>query len=87
MMRYGHAGAGIGWGGWVAMVAMMVVLTVAIAWVVVTLIRQGGPRPASAAPTVRASADATQILAERFARGDIDEDEYRRRRDVLRGDP
>jgi putative membrane protein len=28
--------------------------------------------------------DAEDVLAERFARGDIDEDEYRRRRDALR---
>jgi putative membrane protein len=27
---------------------------------------------------------AEELLAERFARGDIDEEEYRRRRDVLR---
>ncbi len=28
---------------------------------------------------------AEDVLAERFARGEIDEDEYRRRRDALRG--
>ena len=28
-----------------------------------------------------------QLLAERFARGEIDEDEYRRRLSVLRGEP
>jgi putative membrane protein len=28
---------------------------------------------------------AEDVLAERLARGEIDEDEYRRRRDVLRG--
>ncbi|QJY48987.1 SHOCT domain-containing protein [Pseudonocardia broussonetiae] len=30
---------------------------------------------------------AHDVLAERFARGEIDEEEYRRRTAVLRGDP
>jgi putative membrane protein len=29
--------------------------------------------------------DPEQILAERFARGEIDEDDYRQRRELLRG--
>ena len=33
----------------------------------------------------RQRTSAEQILAERLARGEIDEDEYRRRRDALRG--
>ena len=33
----------------------------------------------------RQRASAEQILAERLARGEIDEDEYRRRREALRG--
>jgi putative membrane protein len=40
-----------------------------------------GDRPAAPRPTPE------QVLAERFARGDIDETEYRRRFDVLAGDP
>jgi len=39
---------------------------------------QGGARAADR-PT------AEQVLAERFARGEIDEEEYRRRLDTLRG--
>ena len=57
MMRYGDGG--IGWGGWFAMVAMMIVFWGAIAWVIVTLIRHGSSeprRPAESAP-VRAVAD------------------------------
>ncbi len=38
--------------------------------------------PSGPAPS---ATDAHRILDERFARGEIDEDEYRRRRDVLRG--
>jgi putative membrane protein len=37
----------------------------------------------SSGRTSRASTE--DLLAERFARGEIDEDEYRRRRDLLRG--
>ncbi|KES04322.1 hypothetical protein BU52_26290 [Streptomyces toyocaensis] len=40
----------------------------------------GAPRPSDGRPS------AELLLAERFARGDIDEDEYRRRLAVLRGD-
>jgi putative membrane protein len=83
MMRYGYDGGGMGWGGWLAMVMMMVVFWGAIAWVVVTLIRHGGSRdtpPASGGP------DPLRILEERFARGEIDEDDYRHRRETLRAD-
>ena len=83
MMRYGDGG--IGWGGWFVMAAMMVVFWGAIAWVIVTLIRHGNPgpqRPAESAPS-----EPLRILEERFARGEIDDEEYRRRRAVLREDP
>lgn len=82
-MQYGNGG--IGWGGWFAMVLMMVVFWGAIAWVVVTLIRHNGSHSGAAGPPGPATSDAKQILDERFARGEIDEDEYRRRSDVLRG--
>jgi putative membrane protein len=80
----GYGDGGIGWGGWFVMVAMMVVFWGAIAWVIVTLIRHGSsgsPRPAESAPP-----EPLQILDERFARGEIDDEEYLRRRAVLRGD-
>ena len=81
-MRYG--GSGIGWGGWLVMVAMMVVFWGAIAWIVVTLIRQNAAR---AVPPADRGTDPMRILDERFARGEIDEGEYQRRRDLLRGSP
>ena len=82
-MRYGDGG--IGWGGWFAMAVMMVVFWGAVAWVVVTLIRHNAARSSLAASTVPTTSNAEQILEERFARGEIDEAEYQRRRDVLRG--
>ena len=53
------------------------------------LLVAGKPRPPSDAerpiiPPMRAST-AEQILAERLARGEIDAEEYRQRRDALRG--
>lgn len=46
---------------------------------VVALIRRFGRTPADAAP-----ARPELLLAERFARGEIDEDEYRRSLEILR---
>jgi putative membrane protein len=58
--------------GWLVFLAVVVVL-------VVVLVRHfsstGG----------RGVRSAQDTLAERFARGEIDEDEYRKRRDALRG--
>jgi putative membrane protein len=68
---------GYGWGGWLFGAVMMVGVWVLIFWAVVSLVR----RPESQ-PTTRT---AQQILSERFARGEIDADEYARRRDALTG--
>ena len=82
MMRYGGYGdGGIGWGGWIVMTAMMVAFWGAIAWVIVTQIRHGGSR---SAPQAIGGPDALGVLEGRFARGEIDEDEFQRRRLVLR---
>jgi putative membrane protein len=84
VMRY--TDGGVGWAGWILMVLMMLAFWGAIAWVAVTLIRHSGSRtqiPQPDAPAQRGP-DSLRILEERFARGEIDEDEFRRRRDVLR---
>jgi putative membrane protein len=77
-----YYGDGIGWGGWLVMVVMMAVFWGALAWVVVTLI---GRNRSSSQPPASAGSDPMRILDERFARGEIDEAEYQRRREVLRG--
>jgi putative membrane protein len=73
---------GSGWGGWLAMALVMAVL-----WGVVIL---GG---LAAWRALRRDDDAEQwqrqpdperLLDERFARGEIDVEEYTRRRDLLR---
>lgn len=76
MMGYG---AGMGFGGWLMMGFTFLVFWGAVIALVVWLVRStstSGTRP---------SAPADEVLAERFARGEIDEEEYRRRRDVLHG--
>ena len=64
-----------GW-GWVAMTVGMAVFWGLLITFVVVLVR-GLNRPADQVPGQRPSPE--QLLAERFARGEIDEDEYRRR--------
>ncbi|OHV49913.1 hypothetical protein CcI156_21125 [Frankia sp. CcI156] len=86
-----------GWGGWLLMSFSMVVFWGLVIGVLVALLRAGrggGPgrsaeppgveRPGTERPGERS---AERILAERYARGEIDEAEYHRRLDVLRERP
>ncbi|MHB9857451.1 SHOCT domain-containing protein [Streptomyces sp. YIM S03343] len=79
-----------GW-GWFAMPAGMILfwaLLIAIGVLVFrALSRSGGTSPYGPPPQRPHHGPALapeELLAERFARGEIDEDEYRRRLDVLR---
>ncbi|WP_055715220.1 SHOCT domain-containing protein [Streptomyces torulosus] len=87
MLRYGHD---LGGWGWFVMSAGTILFWAALIALGVLLFRSlsasagadreagtstGGPRP---------GLSPEQLLAERFACGDIDEDEYRRRLTVLR---
>jgi putative membrane protein len=68
---------GVGGWVWVWMCVAMLAFWALLAWVILTLVRQsnrGG----------RGDTDAQALLEERFARGEIDEDEYHRRRDLIR---
>jgi len=89
-----HSGYGYGYSGdahpwlWVLMVVAMFVFVAAAAWIVVALVRhRDGARAAGATPPTPAAplSDGRRILDERFARGDIDEEEYRRRRSIIEG--
>jgi putative membrane protein len=66
---------GFGWGGWVVMTLSMVVFWGLVVYAVVALTR-GDRKP-------DAPKDPLRILDERFARGEIDEEEYRRHHDTL----
>lgn len=75
---YGHMN-GWGWAamtfGWLLLLALLVLVGVLVA-------RLGRRSPGDGQPPGRPSAE--QILAERYARGEIDDEEYRRRLTTLR---
>ena len=78
-----HEGGGWGAGQWVAMALMMLVFWSAVVALIVVFVR----RPAvhhDGAPPRPTHENAERILGERFARGEIDEEEFTRRRDSLR---
>lgn len=78
MMGYG---AGMGLGGWLMMGFTFLVFWAAVIALVVWLIRtsRGDTRQSTPQPN-----GADVLLAERFARGEIDDEEYQRSRDILR---
>ncbi len=71
-------GDGIGWAGWLAMTLSMVVFWGLIVALVVWAVRQF--RPSS-----ERRSDALAILEVRFARGEIDREEFEGRKAVLQG--
>lgn len=92
-MMYGWHDGGSDWGYWLTMILLMVVFWGAIAGVAVVLFRswRGGspsapPPPPPGAPGTggQDEASALRILEERFARGEIDADEFSERRELLR---
>ncbi|MGR6968832.1 SHOCT domain-containing protein [Streptomyces cynarae] len=82
---------GWGWGGWFVMTAIMILFWALLIAGVVALVhyftrgqhshRSGRPL---ASPPGQGSHRAEDVLAERFARGEIDDDEYKRRLTLLR---
>ena len=85
-MTYGWHDGGWGWGAWVAMGFMMVVFWGLLVALVVVLLRSPGHRhDGPPHGEARPRDEALRILDERFARGEIDAQEYTSRRDLLRG--
>jgi putative membrane protein len=83
MMGWYHDGSW-GWGGWLLMtLSMALVWGLAIGAIVMLFRSDKSSRPGETAGRQHPE----QILAERFARGEIDEDEYRARADVLHHTP
>ncbi len=81
-----HDMRGGGWGGghWIVAIAMMVLLWGVIAALVIAVLRSGRWSRHDPHPSDRPSTgEAERILHERFARGEIDADEYTRRHDLL----
>jgi putative membrane protein len=80
MMWYGSNG---GWGGWLLMTIAMVLFLALIITAVVLIVRY----LVSQRPTGTSAGSARtpeEVLAERSARGEIDDDEYQRRLALLR---
>ena len=79
MMWYGSNG---GWGGWLLMTIAMVLFWALIITAVVLIVRY----LISQRPTDISAGSARtpeEVLAERYARGEIDDDEYQRRLALL----
>lgn len=88
----GYGQHGWDWGNWLGLGLVMLLFWLLLIGGIVLLVRllrqpgdgrsdaqRGAEGPAGRSPS------AEDILAERFARGEVDEEEYRRRREVLRG--
>ena len=80
MMGWYHDG--MGWAGWLVMVVGMVAFWGLVVWAVIAIFRS--TQTSTTDGGTAAHRDPLDILDERFARGEIDESEYRARADVLR---
>lgn len=78
-MMFGYDN-GVGWGGWVLMALVMVAFWTLVVYAVVALFR--GDATSSRSETGRPT-DPRRILDERFARGEIQLDEYQARKEAL----
>ena len=74
---------GMGWGGWLVMTIVLILLVTLVVLAFLALFRATAA-PGGRAELRRGRSSADELLDERFARGEIDEEEYRRRRDALR---
>ncbi len=74
-------GWGMGGWGWLWLVLIVVVIVLLVVWIT----RRTGPTGGSGGGVDRV--EALRILEERFARGEIDREEFEERRRVLRGGP
>ncbi|WIX75485.1 SHOCT domain-containing protein [Amycolatopsis carbonis] len=76
-MPYWHYGTGGGWLGPLLVVIVLLVLLAATGVITARLVGRGTQHKAD-------DDSAVDILRERFARGEIDQDEYERRRAALK---
>lgn len=77
---YGHM-TGVGWWGW-GMMLFWIVVVVALVYSFTRSIQPQRSQDLDAQPSPQ---DPFAVLADRYARGEIDSAEYRTRRETLRG--
>ena len=75
---------GWGWGGWILMTLAMVVLLGLVITGIVLGVRYLADGTSQRNRATSETNRVEDVLAERFARGEIDEDEFRRRMRALR---
>ena len=80
-MMYGWGGHGWGVGMWIVMAVAMVIFWAIVVVGIVALVRYVGHAHDAPVPE---KTDPEEILRTRLARGDIDEEEFRKRMAVLR---
>jgi putative membrane protein len=80
MMDREDMGNGGAWWAWLIGAVVLVILVGLVVFAVLRMMTS----PGTGRTGVSERRSAEDVLAERFARGQIDEDEYRRRRDALR---
>ena len=79
----GYWGPGNGAVGWLLMCLTFAIFLGVVAAVVVVAVRLR-EQPSNTEPTSTVAEPSSRILDERFARGEIDDEEYQRRRILLR---
>jgi putative membrane protein len=86
-----HQHGGMGWGRGILAFLFVLLVLAAVAWFAVAFSRQSGRLHYGFSHANHASSpqpsDALKILNERFARGEIDAEDYTQRRDLLQSSP
>lgn len=85
MMWWGHDNWGAG--SWIAMSLTMLVFWALFVGLIVWVVRSMANKPATTGTGQPRVASPDDVLADRFARGDINEDEFTRRRALLHAAP
>ena len=84
----GCEGCGAGSWAWLLRLVMMAAFWGGVIWLIVTLVRRSREHPRPVTPSRAAPGaqrpDPEEVLHERFARGEVDVEEYHERVDALR---
>jgi putative membrane protein len=83
-MMMGYWNNGMGWWGWLGISVFMVIFWGLVIWGIVALVRTTNGRERQEASSGQSSTTTESILAERFAKGEIDEREYVGKQEILR---